>query len=84
LVVVQPVEVQVDVQDGKISPVSFKLAEGGDALVRTKETSAGGTVYGRYGRRTKFGTDESVKYDLSATADQPVAYQPKERMPYAR
>ena len=83
-VITKPVEIAVEVQDGKVLPVRVTLTEAGTTLVRTKEESRGGTAYGRYGRRTKIGSDESVMYDISATAEPPVDYQPKEQMPYAR
>ena len=82
-VIAQPAEVEVEVQDGKITPVRVTLTEGGTTLVRTKETSRGGTAYGRYGRRTKYSSDESTMYGVSAVADPPVPYQVKERMSYA-
>ena len=81
-VITQPAEIEVEVQDGKITPVRVTLTEGGTTLVRTKETSRGGTAYGRYGRRTKYSSDESTMYGVSAVADPPVPYQVKERMPY--
>jgi hypothetical protein len=83
-VIAKPAEVEVEVQDGKITPVRVTLTEAGTALVRTKEVSRGGTAYGRYGRRTKIGSDETAMYGISAVADPPVTYQLKERMPYAR
>jgi hypothetical protein len=82
-IVQEPAEVAVEVQDGKVTPVRIKLIEAGTSNIQTKETSAGGTAFGRYGRRTKFRVDETATYQLSATADSPVDYQVKERMPYA-
>jgi len=82
-VIAKPAEVEVEVQDGKITPVRVTLTEAGATSVRTKETSRGGTVYGRPGRRTKIGSDEAAMYDISAVAAPPVAYQVKERMAYA-
>jgi hypothetical protein len=82
-VITSPSEIEVEVQDGKTTPVSVTFTEAGVTLVRTKETSRGGTAYGRYGRRTSIGSDETVRYSLSAVAAPPVAYQLKERMPYA-
>ena len=66
---------------GKFEEVAFPA---GVALVETRETSRGGTAKGRYGRRTKIDSDETVMYVISATADPPVHYQVKETMPYAR
>ncbi len=83
-VITKPAEVEVEVQDGKITPVRVTLTEAGVTLVRTETENRGGTAKGWYGRRTKIGSDETVRYDLSAVADPPVAYQLKERMPYAR
>jgi hypothetical protein len=81
-VIAQPVEVEVEVQAGKITPVRVTLTETGTALVMTKETSRGGTAKGRYGRRTKIDSDETVMYGISAVADPPVPYQVKEKISY--
>jgi hypothetical protein len=83
-VIARPVEIEVEVQAGKVTPVRVTLTDAGVALVRTKETSAGGSAYGRYGRRTRIGSAETTMYALSAAAEAPVAYQSKEQMPYAR
>ena len=77
-VITQPAEIEVEVQDGKITPVRVTLTETGTAFVQTKETSRGGTAKGRYGRRTKIDTDETVMSGLSAVADPPMPYQVKE------
>jgi hypothetical protein len=82
--IANPAEVEVEVQNGKVTPVRVTLIETSTTMVQTKEVSRGGTVYGRYGRRTKIGNDEAVMYAISALAEPPVDYQPKERMPYAR
>ncbi len=82
-VIAKPVEIEVEVLGGEIIPVRIILTDAGGALVRTKEESRGGTAYGRAGRRTKIGSDESARYVISAVAEPPVAYQIKEQMPYA-
>jgi len=79
-----PSDIELLVQDGKITPVLISLVDAGTAMVKTKETSVGGTAYGRYGRRTKFSTSETRSYRLSAVAGQPIPYQTKEQMPYWR
>jgi hypothetical protein len=81
--IAKPTEVEVEVQAGKITPVRVTLIEAGITSVQTKETSRGGTIYGRPGRRTKFGSDEAAMYGISAVVAPPVAYQIKERMAYA-
>ncbi|HWW00191.1 MAG TPA: hypothetical protein VNZ64_10890 [Candidatus Acidoferrum sp.] len=80
--IAKPAEVEVEVQAGKITPVRVTLTEAGVTSVQTKETSRGGTVYGRPGRRTKFSSNEAAMYDISAVAAPPVAYEVKERMTY--
>jgi hypothetical protein len=82
--VVNPGEAEVDILDGKVVPVRITLAETGTAMVETKAVSRGSTAYGRYGRRTRIGSDAAVMYAITANVGEPVAYQPKERMPYAR
>ena len=82
--IAKPAEIEVEVQDGKITPVRVTLTAAGVALVRTEQETRGGTSSGRYGRRVKVGSVETEMYSVSAVADPPVAYQPKERMSYAR
>jgi len=82
-VIVQPVEIDVAVQDGKIIPIRVTLTAAGTAQVKTREVTRGATARGRYGRRTEFGSNETVRYGLSAVAETPVPYEPKEQMPYA-
>ena len=81
-VIAQPAEVEVEVQDGKITPVRVVLTSVGTTQVETREVSRGGTVRGHYGRRTKISSDETVMYGISAVADPPVPYQLKEKMSY--
>ena len=82
-VVTNPVVVEVEVADGKITPVRITLTAAGTGLVETRERNFGGTAKGRYARRTKIGSDETVMYSLTAEVGPAVAYQPRERMPYA-
>jgi len=81
-VITKPTEVEVEVQDGKVTPVRVALTAVGTAQVETREVNYGGTAKGRYGRRTRIGSDETIRYDLSATTSPPISYQPKERMSY--
>lgn len=82
-VIKKPVELEVEVQDGKVLPIRVTLTEAGTTLVKTKEQERGGTACGRYGRRTKFGSDE-IMYDITFALAPPVACQTREQMPYAR
>jgi len=82
-VIANPVEIAVELQEGKITPVCVTLTSAGTALVETKDYTRGGTARGRYGPRTKIGSDATTMIELSAQAAPPLAYQRKEQMPYA-
>jgi len=82
-VVREPGLVEAEVKDGLITPVHVALISDGATQVETKQTSVGGTAYGRYGRRTTISSDESTMYRVSAEAEPSVPYQVKEQMPYA-
>jgi hypothetical protein len=81
-VISNPAEIEVEVQDGKITPVRVTLTATGTALVDRKTQNLGNRTTGGYGLRTKIISDETVMYGVTAVADAPVAYQIKERMPY--
>ncbi len=83
-VVQEPGMVEVNLPDGMITPVRVVLTAAGTALVERKDERRGGTYRGRYGRGTKYSSDESVSYRVSAEAQTPLPYHVKERMPYAR
>lgn len=81
--VIAPGVADVEVQDGRVTPVTVTLLPEGTVLVETKQAQAGGTYYGRYGRRTKIRNTEAVNYEVSAEPQPPLPYQPKAQMPYA-
>jgi hypothetical protein len=83
-VVSKPAEMEVEVNDGKVTPVRVTLTEAGARSVITRDDARARREYGAYGRRTKINSEEAVLYEISAIAAAPVAYQPKERMPYTR
>jgi hypothetical protein len=82
-VVREPGLVEVEVKDGMITPVHVTLTPDGTAQVQTKDKRIGGTYLGRYGRATKYGSDESTLYRVSAEAKPPKIYQVKEETTYA-
>jgi hypothetical protein len=63
--------VEVEVKDGMSTPVHVTLTPVGTAQVQTKDKRIGGTYLGRYGRSTKYGSDESTLYQVSAEAYAP-------------
>ena len=83
-VIAEPLEIEVEVAEGKITPVCVTLTPAGTTYVETRQESYGGTAKGRVGQRVKYGTDETIRYDLTANVEAPRDYQPKERMSYAR
>ena len=83
-VVVEPAIVEVEVADGKVTPVRLTMRNAGTGLVETRELSHGGTAKGRYGRRVQIGNKESKLYRLTAVAEASVAYQPRAQTPNAR
>jgi len=84
LVTQAPAEAVVEVQAGEITPVKINLIETGTVLVESKETRAGGTYYGRFGRSTKLRDNETPRYEVRATPEPAEAYRPKSAMPYDR
>jgi len=79
-VVSAPAEIAVEVQDGKITPVRITLNEAGTTSVRSREFSMAPSVKNNR-RAVRYGSDESRQYELSAQAEPPLAYQPKEQVP---
>ena len=82
-IVSQPAEVEVEVKDGMITPVQVALIPDGATWVERREQRVGPTVRGNYRSNTKLSSEESAMYRLSARADAPMPYQPKERTVYA-
>ena len=78
-----PAEIEVQVVDGKITPVHVTFTEKGTSEIRGTTTSAGGTVYGTYGRRTKFRYNPAAMYSVSTATAESMVYRPKSEMPYA-
>jgi hypothetical protein len=83
-VIADPAIIEVDVHDGRITPVRVTLTDSGATTVETKETSRGGTASGRYGRRTKYGSYESRAYRVTAVPQESQPYQARQQVPYAQ
>lgn len=78
------VDVEVKVENGKITPVRLTVVRAGSGEVETVETNVGGTLYGRYGRNTHISDDAETEYRISGAVEEAVAYRVKGEMPYAR
>jgi hypothetical protein len=76
-------ECEVTVLDGRITPVQANLTQTGTSLLLSRDTSAGGTVYGRFGRRTKLEASEALSVTISLSTLDPRPYELKAHMPYA-
>jgi len=77
----QPVQIQVD--DGKVTPVHISLTAVSTTSVRRKVYGFHGSVKG-YARGTKITSDESQVYQVGAVVETPQGYKVKEQMPYFR
>ena len=82
-VITRPATVEVEVKDGQIVPVPVTLAEVGKSFFDSRDVRVRGTAYGTYGRGTKIRINETTIYQISAEAQSPLPYQPKERAIYA-
>jgi len=80
-VIKAPAETDVDVRDGKITPVRVQLTDAGAASVQTITQGSGSSASGRFRSSNRYGSDSTVMHGLVATAEVPIDYQPKERMP---
>jgi hypothetical protein len=83
-VVAAPAEIQIDVQQGKVTPIRVALTEAGSTTVLSKKESRDHTVHGRAGWHTEIKSEQSTAYNVSAVAETPLPYEPKNQMPYAR
>jgi hypothetical protein len=80
-VVAKPVNMDVVVESGKVTPVRIFLTEAGSTVVVSKKTIMGGTG-SRSGRQTDTQRDESTMYELSAIASPSLPLQTPEQMAY--
>lgn len=80
----EPAQVEVDVQEGRVTPVEVTVTPDGTTDVLRKEVRLGSTAGGRYGRSAKYTSSESGLYRVSARAQAAQSYAVKDRMPYAR
>jgi hypothetical protein len=69
--------IEVEVVDGKITPVQVNLVPAGTSSVQRTEQREGMKAGGFAGRKTKLINDESVTYQVSVVATAPLPYQPK-------
>jgi hypothetical protein len=76
-----PQTVQVQLQDGKVTPVHVTLSGTGTTTVSQKVYSFRGSAKG-YARGTKITSDQNDVFKIGAEAGTPRPYQPKEQMPY--
>ena len=76
-----PQAVEVDVENGKVTPVHVSLTQAGKTSVDRKSYVRRATVRGSR-RAVNIATDEQGIYRIAAAAETPQAYQPKERMSY--
>jgi hypothetical protein len=76
-VVAEPGSIEVEVVDGRITPVQVTLTPAGTASVQQKEMRIGMKAGGFGGRKTTVSSNESVSYQVTAVTAAPLPYQPK-------
>jgi hypothetical protein len=79
-----PGVVDVEVQEGMITPVQVTLVDVGEALVQSKSVQGGATYFGHYGRNTRITDNPNVMYQVDLAAGPVTTYKPKAAMPYAK
>jgi hypothetical protein len=82
LVTEGPAETVAEVKATRITPVKITLVDKGTVTVETKQTRAGGTYYGRFGRSTKLEENQTTRFEVLATAEPGEEYRLKAAMPY--
>jgi hypothetical protein len=80
-VIATPAEVEVTVEDGRVTPVQITLTEAGAASVQSRTMDQGATYRGHYGRRYKSETKDTQTYNVTAVAQPSKAYAPKSSSP---
>jgi hypothetical protein len=83
-VITKPAQTDVQIENGRITPLAVTLTEAGSTTVVSKQTIIGGSPSLRGGRQTRVNRDETVMYDISAVPAPPVSYKLKEQMPYGQ
>ena len=81
LVTEGPQSVEVRVDNGQITPVHVTLTLRGSTSVDQKQYRFGGSAK-RYGRGTKFVTEQNQVFQIGVAAQPARPYQPKEQMAY--
>lgn len=79
-----PGAVDVEVQEGMITPIQVTMVDVGEALVQSKSVQGGATYFGHYGRNTRITDNPNVMYQVDLAAGPVVTYKPKAAMPYAK
>ena len=79
-----PAALNVTVREGQVTPVKVELIEGQTGTVLLREQVYGPTARGHVGRRTESRTIKGNAFDVKAEAESPVAYAPRDQMPYAQ
>jgi len=79
-----PAVVDVEVENGMVTPVHLSLIPEGTGRVERKEQQLRATAKGYYGRASKIHTDQSAIFRITAETSAPLPYQVKERTAYAR
>jgi hypothetical protein len=83
-VITDPTDVELEVADGKVTPVRVNFDKGKSLSMPFTDPSSGGSIYRRQGRGSKISLYEASEYAISATAGTLEPYKPKELTSYLR
>jgi hypothetical protein len=81
-VIQTPADISVTVLDGQIIPVEVTLIPVGAAQVKSESDQVGKTYLGRGRRHTNYDYAKTQICNVTAEAQDPQAYLPKQKMPY--
>ncbi len=80
----EPPVVEVDVQDGMITPVQVEFVPDGVTQIQNQTKRAGVIVGHQYGVRTQYSSSEATLYKLLAEVEPPTPYRVKAQTDYAQ
>jgi len=81
-VIAKPAEVDVEVLEGRVTPVHVKFGKAvTSAVIATPSLNT--TMVDPAGRRINLDENETITYEIHASAASPVIFQPMDRMMYA-
>jgi len=79
-----PATLDVSAEAGMVIPIKVVLTEGKTGTYQQREQTYGPTARGHYGRISVNRTVEGRVFEITAKSARPVAFAPRDQMPYAK